>query len=129
MSRKRRHKQNKDYAEQTVTLAMWQKFQRFKEHLPELEKMMFQLRDSWKYHVRYLQEELQIYDKDFHDLEEVTKKIPRILKHITTGHYPPMSMDDEYLDYYTDELINKRHDNSKVLVVKIKIDDISDGNL
>jgi len=126
-----------------VSLEDWEKFERFREHLSELEDITNELRRNWRDHLRYLTEEFQFVDHDFDGLEETVRRVPRMLKFITTGHFPPMHQDDDDLDWYDDQYINRaynRYDRQyddfnkrsyhpkKKLVVIVKIEDVSTNN-
>jgi hypothetical protein len=160
MSRKRRNQNQLDKSVVVKTvripLSTWEKFERFSKQLGELQGLAFEINLQWKKHLLHLANEYNFHDKDiFGSLEENLRKLPRQIRFISSGYYPPLSMPDEDMQNCNDlelaERCSKKPSNykksknyniypqkngthksyhpAKVMHVRIIIEDISDGEL
>lgn len=161
MSRNRKNRSQPDEDDAVIIktvripLATWEKFERFNSNLKEIEELVSDIRSNWKYHLEYLSDEYHCYDKEeFKEFEETLRKLPRQIKYVSSGYYPPMEMSDDDLEYYDDLALAERcsrHHNykkskkynvypqpngthksyhpSKIMHVRVIIEDVSDGTL
>jgi hypothetical protein len=130
-------KEKKEKVEK-VSAKDWARFQRFQDSFKELEELAAEVKSNWRDHLKYLQEEYSMFDREIDGLDEPIGKIPRLLKFILSGYLPPATIDDEDLDYYDEQCFNHysaAHDRSfgpirpMKQIVEVHIQDISTGDL
>jgi hypothetical protein len=123
---------------ETISLLEWEQFQRWKEQNEELESTSDDVMSSFKDLIDTVTSAYPEFDGDFDDLLDNVRKMPRMLRYVRSGEFPPMELDDENLCYFDEaQLMNpswvgvKAHDRfaRKKMRVTVVIEDISDGKL
>jgi hypothetical protein len=120
-----------------VSMLEWEEFQRWKQGKKELEAQADENLDQFKELLRILTQTYPDFNEEFDELLDGLRKAPRQIRCIRSGEYPPMEMDDDELNWYEENTMRTKwgqnytesYKRKGKLVVKVVIEDISDGKL
>jgi len=136
-SKRRKFNSEDEVAIEHVTALEWEEFQRWKRNRDDLSDLADDALCNWKGLLNNLTGMYPEFDEDFDDLHDNLRKLPRLIRLIITGEYPPLELNDEDICYYDESyMLGKRSDGYSDLkrkkgkmVVKVIIEDISTGQL
>lgn len=144
MSRNRGRGRTKPKGFVKISAAEHEEYLRYRERSEELAELVTELRDNVQSHLKYLDEELQVYEEDMGLLEENVTKIGDLLEYVDTGvefvtpvstyesdAIRPYRQASEYsvAGFSVAELNEHISRHRKPVKTTVEIEDVTDGNL